>query len=330
MSQPPHPYYPPYPDYAYSQWPGYQPVPQGDPAATLNQVVYPHYQQYYEYQDPYYGHYYNTDQRPMVGYQDLNNTPHYASDPYRVSSPAPPPPPPAAAPLPEQIKVCCRKLLKSSIALAQHEKLHIKCPDCDKTCLPSYLNEHQEIFHGKKIETNTKQSRPDGIVPPYAPKIQTPEELAQWIQARKKNWPTQTNIEKKKLEVELKKTQRQSNELKRKADTLVDYGSGSDDDRMDPERDAISSKDPDAMGYSPPTNKPRPKKLCIYFKKGHCRNGEMCHFSHEKPKPRVKGPPPKKKNRNLLFKLLEKEIQQEKSVILQCIRYIVDNDYLES
>lgn len=41
------------------------------------------------------------------------------------------------------------------------------------------------------------RSRPDGVIPPNAPRIQTPEELAAWIEARKKNWPSKDNVERK-------------------------------------------------------------------------------------------------------------------------------------
>lgn len=312
----PYPYHP-YPQYQYQQWQYNQPIiPQGDPATALNHMMYPPYPYYQEY----YGYYDN--QRPMINYNDIHS---YYSDPYQTT-PTPTAPPPAAAPPPEQIKICCRKILKSSIALAQHEKLHIPCPSCDKTCLPSYLKEHEEIFHGKKPEKDSqKQHRPDGIVPPNAPRINTPEELAAWISARKKNWPTQENQEKKRAEVEVKKSRIE----KRKADVLVDYGSDSENEIIT-DKDAVTSKDPSAIGHiSLPEEKPKPRRLCMFFKKGFCKYGDQCAFSHEIPKPKPKGPPPKKKNRNLLYKLLEKEIRQESSVILQCIRYIVDNDYFD-
>lgn len=54
-------------------------------------------------------------------------------------------------------KFCCNRWLKSAIAVAQHEKLHIKCPSCEHMCLKSALQEHEEIAHGKeKIETDKK------------------------------------------------------------------------------------------------------------------------------------------------------------------------------
>ncbi|KAI8846464.1 hypothetical protein BC829DRAFT_264761 [Chytridium lagenaria] len=32
-----------------------------------------------------------------------------------------------------------------------------------------------------------------------------------------------------------------------------------------------------------PSKSPRPKSICRYFAKGHCRMGKRCNFTHEKP-----------------------------------------------
>jgi Nuclear fragile X mental retardation-interacting protein 1 (NUFIP1) len=39
--------------------------------------------------------------------------------------------------------------------------------------------------------------RPDGIVPPNAPKLDTPEDLKKWIEERKRNWPSERNVAQK-------------------------------------------------------------------------------------------------------------------------------------
>ncbi|KAI9254687.1 hypothetical protein EDC94DRAFT_618124 [Helicostylum pulchrum] len=303
----------------------------------------------------YYAQYYGTpEQRSVIQYDDLSmGPPPAATNNVAVSKseeqqqqPEDPNAPSAKKP-----KFCCNRWLKSGIAVAQHEKLHIKCPNCDHMCLKSALSEHEEAEHGKpRKEGDKKPSRPDGVIPPNAPRIQTPEELQAWIEARKKNWPSKDNVERKKLEEEEKEARGEISNKKRaankkrdqqiakkqkldeKKNSLVaqyDSDSDSENDVMDPEKDAISSKDPSSMGkILLPEDKP--KRRCKYFMSGKCSKGDQCDFSHQKPEPKPKQPKPAptfKKRPNLLFKLLEKEIKQENNVILQCLRYIVDNDY---
>ncbi|CAO3670731.1 unnamed protein product [Rhizopus stolonifer] len=235
-------------------------------------------------------------------------------------------------------RFCCNRALKSVQAITQHELLHIQCPQCDFMCLKSYLEEHEEQYHGKLV--NKKPSRPDGVAPANAPKLDTPEKLEAWIIERKKNWPTPKNIERRareeaeqmaRGELPLKRKPKiQQNERPNKRQTVNPIESvkkeEDDDDVMDPERDAISSKDPSSMGKIL-LPEDRPQKKCAYFMKGRCHKGDSCIFLHEKStKPNKKTPSIKKKP-GLLFKLLEKEMLQEKSVILQCFRYIVDNNF---
>jgi hypothetical protein len=96
--------------------------------------------------------------------------------------------------------------------------------------------------------------------------------------------------------------------LEEKKNSLVaqyDSDSDSEDDMMDPEKDAISSKDPSAMGRIL-LPEDRPKRKCRYFMMGKCNKGDQCGFSHEKPEPKPKQPRPAptyKKRPNLLFKV---------------------------
>ncbi|KAJ3259935.1 hypothetical protein HK104_006898 [Borealophlyctis nickersoniae] len=75
--------------------------------------------------------------------------------------------------------------------------------------------------------------------------------------------------------------------------------------------------------------------MCRYFVQGNCSKGDQCAFRHQarsggdlgtaEKKP---GPLTHQNRQPLLRKLLENDIRKEKNMLLQCIRYIVQNDFL--
>ncbi|KAF7728324.1 nuclear fragile X mental retardation protein interacting protein 1 [Apophysomyces ossiformis] len=265
---------------------------------------------------------------------------------------------------------CCNRWYKSSTALVNHQKQHISCPDCEFVGVKYLVQQHEETEHGKP----GKKRKPDGVVPSNAPKIDTPEELAAWIEARKRNWPSQANIERKKREAEekaargqlvpgVKRKHKQDQDTQNKKPctentenaaasvtplgSIAAYESGSEKDdgsdsdsdassgdSIDLEADAITSKDPTSSGkiLLPENDVKKPKRICKYFARGKCGHGDSCRFAHEKierPKREPKMPEVVfRKRPNLLRMLLDKEIRQEKNIVLQCFRYIVENDFL--
>lgn len=110
--------------------------------------------------------------------------------------------------------------------------------------------------------------------------------------------------------------------LEEKKNSLVaqyDSDSDSENDMMDPEKDAISSKDPSVVGKIL-LPEDRPKRRCKYFLSGKCNKGDECEFSHEKPEPRQTQKQPKsaptfKKRPNLLFKVSLPDIFVKFSVL---------------
>jgi len=98
------------------------------------------------------------------------------------------------------------------------------------------------------------------------------------------------------------------------------------------------------------------RRLCKYFKRGHCNRGDSCTYLHSAPDQvrdsgnmenvrDMAGPNRHKKRRHgrpndivkipkpatsLLKKLLKSEINKEHDLILACFRFFIDNHFLQS
>ncbi|OZJ05482.1 hypothetical protein BZG36_01621 [Bifiguratus adelaidae] len=181
-------------------------------------------------------------------------------------------------------------------------------------------------------------------------KLETPEEIEKWREERRKNWPTEANIAKKKQEQEERLAARQEqqkrvkkqdgsqndNTLDAAPDDEPDSSDSLDSDSdMDPERDAISSKNPTAATKGPMS------KPCKYFVKGNCRRGKRCTFRHDaedrknqKMNATDKAADVPRSMRinnrpNLLQALLQKEINNEHKILMQCFSWLSDQGYLD-
>ncbi|KAJ3169884.1 nuclear fragile X mental retardation protein interacting protein 1 [Geranomyces variabilis] len=128
-------------------------------------------------------------------------------------------------------------------------------------------------------------------------------------------------------------------------DSDADSDSGSTSDGLsdlDSSSSASDNDDDDGGKESiTATRTPQPQTrrgpICRYFKMKRCRKGDACQFRHELPPPRSKTDSQKQQqqlhqqgrqaaeyNRKPLLKmLLENDIRREKSVVLQCIRYLL-------
>jgi hypothetical protein len=83
-----------------------------------------------------------------------------------------------------------------------------------------------------------------------------------------------------------------------------------------------------STAYTVPKKK---RKICSFFQKGRCKKGEDCAFTHELldtfPAELL---PIKKVPKTLLEKLNESDVRNDRNTILQCIRYIVKNNFFMS
>lgn len=98
--------------------------------------------------------------------------------------------------------------------------------------------------------------------------------------------------------------------------------------------------DRDEAGTSQPPDKPA-KIQCYFYQRGRCRKGMKCHFAHTRIKKGGEGEGgrkgaaaaaaaalEKKRPPTLLSKLLQTDITRDKSYILQCLRFFVNNNFL--
>ncbi|GJJ72467.1 nuclear fragile X mental retardation-interacting protein 1 [Entomortierella parvispora] len=319
----------------------------------------------------------------------------------------------------------CDVTFHEEAKLKVHIAAHRSCPDCAYKASPSLVREHQKLTHGaQKDEDETEgstaatavarkldpaparqgplggkkqQMSSQNLIHPLAPKLNTPEDIAAWIAQRRKQWPTETNIQKKEQErqemiakgqivedptkgknafdkkgkgnnnsnkkLSWKQRQEEARAQKRikmeagetaegAVPSTVDGsivpalgpseigdGEEDDDEDMDPEKDAITSKDPTVMGkvLLPTERATRPKRACRYFLKGTCHKGDKCSWSHDaalaaKVQKSVQASVKTEVFRtrsSLLQMLLSGEIKQEKNVLLEAIRFIVDNNFFE-
>ncbi|KAI8901641.1 hypothetical protein BC833DRAFT_576697 [Globomyces pollinis-pini] len=146
----------------------------------------------------------------------------------------------------------------------------------------------------KKQNTKIVKEGPDGVFMgnPLI-KLESPEDIEKWIQERKTKFPNKQNIEKKLEEKNLKRNLDQDN-LNTKKIKL-------DSDQKNP-------------------------KVCKFYLKGKCKKGLVCPFFH---------PPKQTPNGNLeaqnsLFrKLIQTDINRDRSFILQSIRFIMENHFLQ-
>ncbi|KAI8908860.1 hypothetical protein DFJ77DRAFT_132907 [Powellomyces hirtus] len=113
----------------------------------------------------------------------------------------------------------------------------------------------------------------------------------------------------------------------------------SSDDDTDSETVAEPTLQAPSVGQQPLNG--RKPRICRFFLQKRCLKGDNCAFRHEAPPPRQsqqKGPQqqhnknqrePQHNRRPLLKSLLESDIRKEKSIVLQCIRHIVQNNFFQ-
>mmetsp|Transcript_67899 Transcript_67899/g.159776 ORF Transcript_67899/g.159776 Transcript_67899/m.159776 type:complete len:214 (-) Transcript_67899:231-872(-) len=203
----------------------------------------------------------------------------------------------------------CDKEFSTERLYQAHINSHVVCPTpgCGFAALRAIVTEHRESAHTSLKKTN----------------LESAEEIQAWIAARKKNWPSKANVERKEEEGDAKPTAKrrrgdpQQQPSSENALTSI-LGYGSDE----------AGQGDDAPEEKPSTAPAAPKRPCRFFQRGRCRNGAKCTYLHE----RTRGKQRSKKDNNktpsrgtsLLEKLLRPELEREKLLVLQVIQHLAE------
>eukprot|EP00941_MAST-03F_sp_MAST-3F-sp1_P000730 g730.t1 len=220
--------------------------------------------------------------------------------------------------------VPCDRQFKTQQSLSLHEKTHQTCQHegCSFSASSKIVKEHYRKEHTKLPPKMPKQML--DIIPSKYRNThkmgESPEEIAKWRAARRANWPSKANIAKK---LAAKKEAEESGALPESNDNNIKKRKRGciNDDKIPGEDETKQNK----------------KRICRHFqsKKG-CKQGDECQFRHEKKPESEKKNPRKKskkkqqstKRKSLLEKLLHNDIRAEHSLLLQCTRFFIENDFL--
>ena len=142
----------------------------------------------------------------------------------------------------------CEKSFKTLSAHQKHLESHVKCQEegCDFSASEVKLKEHS-LVHSEQVKNLQKM-------------LATEEDIQKWREERRKNFPTREKIQEK-----LKNNPGLFNKT--------------------PENNNEGSNSFTNNSANPLSNTSSPskrKRICIYWLKGHCYNGDQCTHSHDK------------------------------------------------
>lgn len=73
-----------------------------------------------------------------------------------------------------------------------HLSQHVKCPQCEFSASKKVVKEHEQSIHG--VFPETKSNKEISFIKKGE---DSPEDIEKWRSERRKNYPTQENIERK-------------------------------------------------------------------------------------------------------------------------------------
>ncbi|KAL2917269.1 hypothetical protein HK105_203334 [Polyrhizophydium stewartii] len=196
----------------------------------------------------------------------------------------------------------CDKSFSNERQMNEHMRSHKKCSLCDFVGTSKVIAAHKEEEH---LDDEAASMYPKVV-------LETPEDIEQWIKARKRNYPTDQNIQ-KKIE-EQSKRQKRGDIIDVHRKTLK--GSRGSDAR----RAAETSERHDLGEPSTETGGPSQFKTDekpVQAKKKQAKRDPVAPLFHGA------------KRRPLLNMMLETDLKKDKNALLQCIRFIVENNFFD-
>uniref|UniRef100_A0A7I4CVX0 C2H2-type domain-containing protein n=1 Tax=Physcomitrium patens TaxID=3218 RepID=A0A7I4CVX0_PHYPA len=262
--------------------------------------------------------------RPDRGFESSNGGRHHPSGgPGRqhMNRQAPIPQSPASSQSKQLNCEACEKSFTVPSQYTAHMHTHVQCDEtgCSFSASGKVVKEH-------KLTAHRKSNNPNVMVALKASE-EDDDEIRAWREERMRNYPTRSNIQRKKEALEGKVARGE----------LIDEDTRKRQQRMK----EILAKQAE-LGV--PVAEVPAHYLSQSYKedrgRGRCKKGFKCHFAHTGPRGKKggdneagRGGPKgvgveKKRPPTLLSKLLQGEINRDKSYILQCLRYFVNNNFL--
>jgi hypothetical protein len=254
----------------------------------------------------------------------------------------------------------CEKTFPHRKMFESHLGQHVKCSQCDYAAAKRLVVSHEQAVHaitqpGSSTTGKTTAKQPLAASFLKVRTMDSPEEISRWIEARRRNYPTEHNIQAKQQQqkpADRRAQKRRMNDIlntfRAKKPAIADDetaalpvandagnmgnpngdsynnndddGDNNNDDDGPPEELGVSQRDHAASDH-------RNTIRCRYASKGRCRKGPSCPYKHDGAAVAVKGKQQQQQQKKIkptLFdKLLQQDISRERLIVLDAIRLLL-------
>lgn len=220
--------------------------------------------------------------------------------------------------------------------LNAHIMQHIKCSLCDYSASKRLVKLHEMDEHGLGEQ---QQSTDEKVIKPFLKTMDTPEEIEKWRAERRRNYPTEENIQAKSVA-----TNKRGNNKRKLQEILNTFRIPNKPIRKDSSKEPIVKNDvdqdkeqsnnnsdddgePEECGTSLQLHDRRSGIPCKY--KNRCKKGDSCPYKHvvnSKPNP---NPKKEQKSKMTLFdKLRASDAKEERELVYDVLDWLVAHNRL--